>query len=268
MQGDPHAERKLKDVGWVWEGQGLDPGVDPSIFGVGDGAEYFGLRKVCYMFHPNSDLAMRKLSHVDEVVCDIAKWKWRRTDDGGAAHWVDSDPTSIRAEAELVSQLSLTYPNVKAAIHDDMKGLVKRAGYGPEQYAEIYAALKSANPELKLWVVVYTHELEEADFWAPFAPYMDVVNLWIWEAKNLPTLDDGLKRCREVFPDKPINMGCYLRDYPTRAPVPMDMVKHQWERVRHHVEQGTVAGYSILATVLIDGHQEQANWIRDFIAAH
>jgi len=27
----------LKEVGWVWEGQGLDPGVDPSILGTGMG---------------------------------------------------------------------------------------------------------------------------------------------------------------------------------------------------------------------------------------
>ena len=39
----------MADVGWIWEGQGFDPGVYPSIFGVGEGAEYFGLRKVCYI---------------------------------------------------------------------------------------------------------------------------------------------------------------------------------------------------------------------------
>lgn len=267
MPANIHSSRTLKHAGWVWEGQGLNGGVSPSIFGVGEGAEYFGLSRACYMFHPNSHLAMQKLAPLDEVVCDIAKWKWRGAEHRGGEHWVDSAPAAVRAEAEHVSKLSLTYRNITGAIHDDMVGLVKREGYRPDQYAEIYSALKSANPKLKLWVVIYTHELDP-EFWSGFGPYLDVVSLWVWDAKNLHMMDKYLERCREIFPEKPINMGCYLRDYPSRAPLPMDRVKFQWERVLHHVANGTLDGYSILAAVLIDGHQEQAEWIRDFIAAH
>ena len=36
-------EPSLRDVGWVWEGQGIDPQVPPSIYGLGQGARYFGL---------------------------------------------------------------------------------------------------------------------------------------------------------------------------------------------------------------------------------
>ena len=70
----------LAAAGWVWEGQGLDGGVDPSIFGVGEGARYFGLKRAVYMFHPNDDLAMEKMRGLDEVVCDISKWKFRRAE--------------------------------------------------------------------------------------------------------------------------------------------------------------------------------------------
>ena len=38
--------------------------------------------------------------------------------------------------------------------------------------------------------------------------------------------------------------------------------------IARHLEAGTVDGYSILAAVLIDGHQEQVNWVRDLIAAN
>ena len=258
---------KLKKAGWIWEGQGLDPGVDPSIYGVGEGAAYFDLTKVCYLFHPNTEIALEKLRHLDEVVCDISKWKYRRTPDGGVAHYVDAAPAAVRAEAEHVSRLSVAYPNVTGAIHDDMKGLIQREGYKPKQYAEIYYALKSANPKLRLWAVVYTHELTD-EYWTDFSPFMDIVNLWIWEAANLRGLDNGIALCRQVFPDKPIIMGCYLRDYPTQSPVPMELLKFQWERVLHYLEEGIIDGYAILGTVLIDGHQEQARWVRDFIAAH
>lgn len=257
----------MKDVGWVWEGQGLDPGVFPSVFGIGEGVEYFGLSRAWYMFHPNDDLGMSKLRHCDEVICDIAKWKYKNVEGGGSGHWVDSKPETVLEEAEKVSQLSLRYPNIVGAVHDDMLGLTKRENYRPEQYAPIYDALKRANPNLKLWVVIYTHELDD-DLWKGYEPFIDVVSLWVWEAKNLPNLDKYVARCREVFPNKPINMGCYLRDYPTVAPVPMELLKCQWERFPRYLDEGLIQGFSILATVLIDGQQEQANWIRDFIAAN
>jgi hypothetical protein len=145
-----------------------------------------------------------------------------------------------------------------------MLGLIRREKWTPQQYAEVYAAVKSANPRLKLWTVVYTHELGQQE-WKDFMPYMDVVNLWVWEAADLPKLDEYINRCREFFPGKPINLGCYMRNYSTAAPVPMDMLKFQWERIPRYLNEDLIEGYSILAAVLIDGHQEQANWIREFI---
>ena len=263
--------RTLKRSGvLLWgnfQNDALDPGVFPSIFGVGEGAPYFGLSRAWYMFHPNDELAMQKLSPPDEVICDIAKWKFRNPEGGGTAHWVDSSPESVRREAETVSRLSTRFPNVVGAVHDDMLGLMKREGYAPEQYASIHAALKSANPNLKLWAVVYTHELGP-EVWEGYKPFIDTVSLWVWDAKNLPNLDEYVARCRDIFPDKTINLGCYLRDYPTVAPVPMDLLKVQWHKLAQYLEEGLGDSYSILAAVLIDGHQEQANWIRDFIADH
>ena len=116
-------------------------------------------------------------------------------------------------------------------------------------------------------MVVYTHELKPEN-WQAFLPYIDMVNLWIWKATDIPTMDENIRLCRRLFPGKPINMGCYLRDYPTMAPVPMHLLRQQWEGVRRNLDQGFIDGYSILATVLIDGQQEQAEWVREFIAAH
>lgn len=258
----------MKDVGWVWEGQGFDPGVPPSIFGVGEGCAYFGLRRAVYIFHPNDDLGLRKLSHLDEVTCDISKWEsFEQRDPFAVRQRVDARPERVRAEAERVSRLSLRYANVTGAFHDDMLGLIRREGYTPEQYGQVYRAVRSANPALKLWVVVYTHELQPEN-WEHLLPYIDIVNLWVWRAADLASLDDSLKQACLLFPGKPINVGCYLRDYPTASPVPIDRLRLQWESVRRHLDRGLIEGYSILGTVLIDGQQEQAEWVREFIARH
>jgi hypothetical protein len=257
----------LKQIGWCWEGQGLDPGVDPSILGVGDGCRFFGLTRANYMFHPNTEFALQHMVWLEEVTLDIAKWGYQDTERGGSDHTVDARPERVREEAALTSRLSLQYPNITGAFHDDMLGLARRENMTAEQYGEVYAAVKSANPKLKLWVVVYTHELEASE-WAEFAPYMDIVNLWIWKSEELVQQDEGIARCREVFPGKPIMMGAYLRDYTMRAPVPLDRVQVQWESIARNVAAGTLDGYSILSGNLIDGQLEQATWIRDFIAGH
>ena len=257
----------LSDVGWVWEGQGLDPGVNPSVLGIGDGCEFFGLTRANYLFHPNDDFALSRLAWLDEVTCDISKWKWKDSPSGGADHWIDAAPESVRAEAELVSRLSLRHPNITGAFHDDVLGLVRREETTPEQYGEIYAAVKSHNPKLKQWVVVYTHELA-AEEWARFGEFVDVVNLWVWNAENLVHLDDYIPQCREVFPGKPLILGCYLRDYPTVAPVPLELVRVQFQCLLRHLDAGRLDGFSILSANLIDGHLDQAMWIREFIAGN
>ena len=52
----------FRDAGWVWEGQGMDPGVPPSIYGVGEGATYFGLDRCIFIFHPTTRITLAKLA--------------------------------------------------------------------------------------------------------------------------------------------------------------------------------------------------------------
>jgi hypothetical protein len=258
---------RLCDVGWCWEGQGLDPGVHPSVLGIGDGCRFFGLRRANFMFHPNDDFALERLAWLDEVTCDIAKWRYKDSAGGGSEHFVDATPAAVRAEAELLGRLSLRHPNITGAFHDDLLGLLRREGMAPEEYGDIRGALAAANPALKLWAVVYTHELDEPE-WPALAPFLDVITVWVWNAGDLRGLDGHIARCRERFPGKPLVMGAYLRDYPTAAPVPMELLRLQWETMGRHIAAGDLDGFTILAACLVDGHQEQARWVRDFIAAN
>ncbi len=255
----------LRDYGWVWEGQGIDPGVYPSVLGVGDGARYFGLERVCYMFHPNDEFAVERLRDMKEVVCDISKWKWTTTADGGIKQKPDSSKDTVVEEAKKVSHLSKTYRNISGAIHDDFLGLARKYGLGVEDYEVVYQALKSENPDLKLWSVVYTHELSEA-LWKDFRDLMDVISLWVWNSKDLPRLDSDIERCKKIFPGKPLIIGCYLRDYPARQPVPIDRLRNECELVQRRIEDGTIQGFSILGSVLIDTHRAQSEWIREFLS--
>jgi len=169
----------------------------------------------------------------------------------------------MRSEAEAVSRLSLKYPNVTGAIHDDTLSSLEGDPGAREGYGEIHSALKRHNPDLRLWSVVYASQLAP-DKWRGLEPYVDVVNLWGGDED----LDAAVGRCPELFPGRPICIGCYLRNYRTRTPVPIAELQDRFERIVRYLEQGKIAGYAILGTVLIDGHQDQAEWVRDFIARH
>lgn len=267
---------RLNDVGWVWEGQGLDPGVHPSIFGLGEGADFFGLRKVRFMFHELTPLAMDKLRDKEEVVCDISKWRHKDAPSGGTEHYLDGSVDAVCREAAKVSAMSRDYPNMRGGYYDDMKGLMTRdtdgeSGMNPsglDAVSSIRAALTSRNPDMRLECVVYTHELDEPGFWRPLAGLMDVVSLWAWGHQRLDAYEDDLERCREIFGETPVLMGWYLRDYPTAAPIPMQAVRRQGDILLRGLNRGHLAGFDLLGAVLIDGQLQQATWIRDFIQAN
>jgi len=262
----------MLEAGWVWEGLAFDPEVDPTVYGVGEGVTYFGLDKANFLFHPNNEVNFAKLSHVSEVTADISKWVWYATTAEGTGRHTfaqrrDDDPQTVEAEAEKVSRLSLEFPNVVAAYIDDTHGVCAHDSYGPDTPKRIAEALGSHNPELDLWIVVYTHEFEK-DYWQDWLDYVDVINLWIWRSEEIPGIDDDIARCRELFPDQRLVMGVYMRDYTPRMPVPLEMLEVELEAIARHLEAGTLDGYSILAACLIDQHPEQAEFIRDFIHDH
>jgi hypothetical protein len=262
------AKPSFRDLGWVWEGQGIDPGVPPSIYGLGQGARYFGLSRANFLFHPNDVHALRLLQDYDEVTCDISKWGWEWNADGRPACKAKSDPATVQAEGERVARLARQFSNVTGVYCDDLLGLMERFKYGAKEFGNIRSAIRDANPAIKLWSVIYTHEFAQADFWTAMRPHIDVVTLWIWNSDNLGHMPEYVDQCRRLFPDKPIVMGVYLRDYPKVAPIPVSRVRDQMEGIAELIGKGELAGYSILAAVLIDGHRPQADAVRDFIAAH
>ncbi len=265
------AGQHMLDAGWVWEGIGFDPGVEPTVYGVGEGATYFGVPGANFIFHPNNEVNFAKLSHVPKVTADISKWVWYETTaETGRftfAQTRDDDPNVVAAEAAEVSRLSLQFPNIVGAFIDDTHGVAAHENATPEAPRRIKEAVRSHNPNLDLWIVVYTHEFEN-EYWQDWVEAVDVINLWVWEYENLVNIDEYVEGCQQVFPGKPIVMGIYIRDYPSRSPVPLEFLEIELNAILKHLEAGSMAGYNILGNCLIDQHPQQAEFIREFIHSH
>ncbi len=261
----------MKEAGWVWEGSGFDPGVLPTIYGVGEGATYFGVDGAIYIFHPNNEIAFAKLAHVPKVAAEISKWYWyetkAETDRFTFAQTIDAAPQRVAAEAETVSRLSLEFPNVVAAFIDDTHAVAAHDDYTPDAPRQIKEALCSHNPDLDLWIVVYTTEFEY-EYWEHWLDHVDVINPWVWDYQNLGNIDECVEGCQKTFPGKRIVMGIYIRDYGHQMPVPIESLEIELSAIARHLEAGTIEGYDILGNCLIDQHPEQAEFIREFIHSH
>jgi hypothetical protein len=277
QSANPAKNIRLADFGWSWEGQGFVGGAGISIFGLGEGAKYFGLNKVFNLWGPNNDLAMEKLRSFDEVVCEISPNRPIHCGERCMKSFYDPTPEKFLAEAENVAALSVKYRNIKGVYIDDTLGSDKASVLTPEFYASIYNTLKKANPDLKIWQLVYSRQLYKQD-WAGFKSHMDVIKMSVWDSQEDLDLDRHVGRCREIFPDKPLVLNCYLWDYSSMKfsrgnferghAFSMDLLRVHWERVLRYLEAGKIHGYTILGARHIDGAPEQARWVRDFIAAN
>jgi len=237
---------------WVWDGPAIDFPMGPSIMGLGDGPKYFYAENVMFLFAETTKFALNRLIEFRRVVCDITKWRFTEKCRYIALPSED--------EALKLSKLSLEYKNVVGGIIDDMLRL-KRV----EEVKAAYRALKEYNPHLKLYGVIYTHELEDPKM-VDYLPYIDVINLWVWEnTKHLKLIDLYIEQCSALCNDKPIIWGLYLYDFPTKQPMPINLLKFQFEKAVQLIVEERIAGFSILASHLIDHFPETAYWVRRFI---
>lgn len=262
----------FRDAGWVWEGMATHAGVWPTLYGVGEGWRYFGVPGVNLMFHPNTAVSLGKLADAPRVVADISKWQFEhvRNPQGyevGFTGVHDASPERIHAEAANLAELAGDFPNLQGGIIDDASNMFGHASYGGSGAAEIAAALKAGGEHLRLWVVVYANQLDLPE-WEPLKPHLDVINLWLWDCREIPNLAAHVEHCARALPGKPIVVGSYLRDFPSRAGVPLELLALQYETMRALWEQGRIEGFNVLGAFLIDQDVAQAEWVRDFLAEH
>jgi hypothetical protein len=131
--------------------------------------------------------------------------------------------------AEAVSKFSLTHPTITGAIIDDFRATTAPSkNMTVPELKEVYEALKSKNPNLKLWVVRYSHQ----DFHGidAYLDYIDGINYWVWVSSDhywMARYQEDLWVLVEQL-KKPILQGIFLHDYGySNGPQPMQQLKLQ-----------------------------------------
>lgn len=133
-----------------------------------------------------------------------------------------------------------------------------------EQLRAIRQRLQNGPRRLDLAVTLYTHQLSPRIL--PHLELCDVVSLWTWQARDLRDLEANLARFRALAPTKRLLLGCYLWDFGTHQPMPLDLMQKQVTLGLQWLRAGQVEGLIFLATNVCDLNLETVAWTRRWIA--
>ena len=240
---------------WVWGGPTPYWGGSMADETLVRGAQYYDAKNVVYVYGPTDDKMLKLHSGFKRMLCQVNS-QCRTPGAQGAM--------SDEGNAEELSRLSLKYPNIVGAMCDDVTTYFKKIVL-PDAFKARYNALKKYNDKLKMYGVVYVHELEQKDF-SLILPYLDTVNLWFWNMNEILDYDRIIRLCQEKFPGKPIIQGIFLHDYGlTDAGSLPQLLIYQLDKAREYITRGIVEGVILLGDREIKKWPETSEAVRNYL---
>jgi hypothetical protein len=165
------------------------------------------------------------------------------------------------------AEASSTYPgfDADAPLRPDASGArPAAAALTPDQLRAVRQRLQIGDRRLDLGVTLYTHQLSPRIL--AHLDLCDVVSLWTWKAQDLQQLESSFAKLRELAPQKRVLLGCYMWDFGTNHPLPLELMKKQTALGLKWLRAGQVEGLIFLATNICDLKLEAVEWTRQWIA--
>ena len=247
--------RLSPDEVWVWGGPTPYWGGSMADDTLVRGADFFQARNVVYVYGPTTEKMLSLHAKYSKMLCQVNS---NCRTPGALAN-------SEEENAELLSRLSLQYPNIVGAMCDDFCTSFRYALL-PERFEKIYRGVKKYNSALRVYGVIYVHELGRIHF-RLVQEFIDVVNLWHWHKDDILNIDENLEKCEENFPGKPIILGIFLHEY-GRSDVgaPPELLCYQLEKAREFLAQKRIEGIIILGDREIKKWPASAQAVKDYLA--
>jgi len=171
---------------------------------------------------------------------------------------------TAQAERDHVLDLARRERNITGVMMDDFF----RRPAGTEDTGVLAVselqALREQLQGLELWVVLYDHQLG-----LPVERHLalcDRVSFWTWEARHLAQLERHFESVEKLAPGSRKVLGCYMWDYGTGKPMPLDLMQQQCEAGLRWLRQGRIEGMIFLASCICDLELEAVEWTRQWIA--
>ena len=151
-------------------------------------------------------------------------------------HASDYEKDIIAAKA-----LAAEFPSLEGVLLDDLTSQqIAGRGMSVEELQKVCDSFHVGPKRIPVWGVVYTMNLDHPGL-AEYLKPLDGINLWTWDAKDLPALEENLARCEQLAPGKPIILGIYLYDYGAGRPMPLDLLQRQCDQALTWLKQNRIA---------------------------
>ena len=168
-----------------------------------------------------------------------------------------------------VLQLPNRFPNMTGVMMDDF---FKTEGQGDEvavmpieDLRKLRDRLAQSPTNLALWNVLYDKQLHLPV--TEHLKYCDRLSFWTWKAESLSNLEKNFDAMEQLVPDGCAKvLGCYLWDYGTKSPMPLDAMRYQVKAGWRWLREGRIDGIIFLASCVCDLGLESIEWTREWIA--
>lgn len=177
-----------------------------------------------------------------------------------------SHRNNTQTDLPEVIELASRFPNITGAVMDDFFHAPKPDGrFSRWSVADVAAFHRELNSHsLDLWVVVYAHDLV-----LPITEYLqhcDVLTFWTWRAQELADLETNFARLEALAPHRRKLLGCYLWDFGTGKPMPLDALRRQCELGYAWLQSGRIEGMVFVSGSVCDLSLETVDWLKRWIA--
>lgn len=241
---------------WLWGGPTPYWGGNMAEDALVTAADYFKAENGVYVYGATNEKALKLHSGFKKLICQVNE----NCRTPGA-----QEGSTDEENAERLSKLSLQFPNIVGAVCDDISAKYLRI-IPKEPIMAVRRGLKKYNENLKLYGVVYGHELEFKKDFSLVAEYFDVVNFWLWHMEEILEFDRYIEMCQKTFPGKKILQGIFLHEYGSSDAGQMpELLIYQLERCRKYIAEGIMEGVVILGDREIRKWPESAKAVQDYL---
>ena len=252
----------IRDRLWMWghhpdAAKAAESGFDKSgtFVDQAEGCRLMGIPNDCVIRWCN--LPKRPWGNYFEQFRSLKRFSFGITD--GAA---ESTAEKLRIAFE---ELQPNFPNLTGCFLDDF--FIFKSFQDGLDLAKTSEEIHARG--LRLSIVLYSDQNGLKPEFRSRLMMCDEISYWFWQSKNIVTMGESVKRCREyVGPEKDLLLGLYMWDYTIGAPVPGDRMERQLEYARKFLADGTVSGLifhpSYSAALDVPSVRLAKEWIRTY----
>ena len=163
----------------------------------------------------------------------------------GAHRFSEMSKTCPQLTGVIIDDFFNDYPKALTAdnLHDIKDALLGRR---IDTNGNVDRKSPATTPNLKLYIVVYNHQLDRVD--DTVLKYVDGVNFWVWkQTENYKNYDSYIDTIRRTFPGKDVISGVYI--FNSAQTPPAKSIRYILDHAIDQYDKGKINGLLVFSAI-------------------